>query len=622
MRRHPETGAIIGYYRLIESYRNEDGRVCHRTILNVGFMEDTTAEQRQKIQEGLTDRYERSQRFSFEENDPVVKMYVESLWDRIVVEKRLDITSLQRRARMIDVETMRHSNAREIGSERICYQTWEALGLAEELASLGWDQEQIQLAATQIITRAVYPASELRSSCWIRENSAVCELTGYDVDKITKDKLYESALRLYEIKDALEKHLSKRTNDLFGLQDKIILYDLTNTFFEGRKVQSELAKHGRSKEKRSDAKLVVLALVVNIEGFIKYSAIHEGNIADCKTLSKMIDKIYSHTCPGKAVIVLDAGIATEDNLQMITQKGYHYLCVSRSKLKDYTMVPNRLAVLLETKSKQNIRLKAVATDKQTDYFLEVKSDAKALKENAMTSQFEVRFEGCLERIAKSIQKKGGVKKADKVWERIGRAKEKYPSIHHYYQIDVTVDPATKKATDMHWQKDHTLHEGKQTSYGIYFLRTSLNIKDELVIWNIYNTIREIESAFRTLKSELDLRPIYHKTDKATLAHLHLGILAYWLVNTIRHQLKCHNIHYQWNEIVRIGNTQKILTTRGQNTSDEIIEIRKSTDPDEKLAQLLEILKMPPRPFRKRKSVVHKLTLKKNETPCLRQLPSG
>ena len=622
IRRHPETGAITGYYRLVESYRNAEGRVCHRTILNVGFMEDTTPEQRERIQQELNDRYERKQRMFDQEEDPVVKRYVESLWARILQEKRLDVNSLERRRHMIDCDTMNHSHAREIGAERMCYDTWQKLGIPEVLATLGWPPEQVSLAATQVVTRAVYPASELKTSRWIRENSAVCELTGYEADKLTKDKLYTSALRLYEVKDTLEKHLSRRTNELFELEDKIVLYDLTNTFFEGRKMNSRLARHGRSKEKRSDAKLVVLALVVNMEGFIKYSAIHEGNIADCKTLSYMIDKLRTHSCPGKAVIVLDAGIATEDNLKMIREKGYEYLCVKRTRLKDYTTDPDRLTVLLETKSRHNVRIKAVATDTNTDYFLEVKSDAKVLKENAMGSRFEERFEGCLEAIARSIEKKGGVKKAEKVWERIGRAKEKYPSVHHYYKIDVPVDPSTDKATALHWQKDYTLQQTKESNYGVYFLRTSLRIKDEVVIWNIYKTIREIENTFRTLKSELDLRPIYHQTDKATMAHLHLGILAYWIVNTIRHQLKCYGIHHQWNEIVRIGNTQKILTTRGQNGNDEMIEVRKSTEPEKKLAQLLDILQMPARPFRKRKSVVHKPTLKNDESPCLRYLPSG
>ena len=157
---------------------------------------------------------------------------------------------------------------------------------------------------------------------------------------------------------------------------------------------------------------------------------------------------------------------------------------------------------------------------------------------------------------------------------------------------------------------------------MYFLRTSLKIADEVVIWNIYNTIREIEQTFRTLKTELDLRPIYHKTDKATMAHLHLGILAYWLVNTIRCQLKSHGINHSWTEIVRIGNTQKILTTSGQNTFDKTVTVRKCTQPDEKLSQLLQILKIPPKPFGKRKSVVHKLLPRKNETHQNQSFMSG
>lgn len=620
IRHHPDTGAITGYYRLVESYRNTDDRICHRTILNVGFMEDTNVEQRNKIQKHLTDKYEHKLNF-WAETDLVVESYVKVLWQRIVDSRSLDIDSIKKSSPMIDVETMKHNDARDIGAEWMCYHTWEKLGLSTLLQSQGWDQEQIKLAATQVISRAVYPASELKTTRWIKENSAVCELTGYAMEKITKDKLYQSALSLYEISDALEKHLSVRTNELFDIQDKIILYDLTNTYFEGEKRNSRLAKFGRSKEKRNDAKLVVLALVVNMEGFIKYSSIYEGNIADCNTLSDMIDKLAGHTCPGKAVVVLDAGIATKENLQLISDKGYYYLCVSRSKLKEYTVVKDRLTVLLETKSKQEVRLKAVKTDNNTDYYLEVKSLAKGLKETAMKNQFEQRFEQALQRIHQSLHRKGSIKKADKVHERIGRAKEKYPSVGQYYNIDVAVDKDTGKATSIKWEKDEVKHQQKQDGLGIYFLRTNLNIEDEVTVWNIYNTIREIENTFRTLKTDLDLRPIYHKNDTATMAHLHLGLLAYWLVNTIRYQLKGYQINSCWTEIVRIGNTQKIITTTGQNILEKIIGIRKCTEPDEKLKQLFDILKMPPRPFRKRKSVVHKLTQKKNELIYLEAVPT-
>ena len=395
-----------------------------------------------------------------------------------------------------------------------------------------------------------------------------------------------------------------------------MLYDLTNTYYEGAVPKSKLAKFGRSKEKRNDARLIVLALVVNTEGFIKYSTLHEGNIADCNTLAQMMDKLTIHTCPQKAIVILDAGIATEENLQYIAGKGYYYLCVTRARLKDYTVIQDRFTVLMETKSKQTVTLKSIQAETNTDYYLEVKSEAKQSKENAMKNQFEERFEMELQKIHLSIHKKGGVKKATKVHERIGRAKEKYPSVQHYYDIEVSTDATTQNATHIKWTKDHEKHEQKINELGIYFLRTNLNMQDEVIMWNVYNTIREIENTFRTLKTDLDLRPIYHKTDIAAIAHLHLGLLAYWLVNTLRHQLKKEKINHGWSEIVRIANTQKIVTTSGQNAYDKIVTVRKCTQPIEKLKHIYQALNIHPRPFKKQKSVVHKLTPQKNQTLCL------
>jgi len=620
-RKNPDTGKLAGYYRLVESYRNFEGRICHRTILNIGFMDESLSrEQLLKIQQHLTNRYEQRQTI-FEEQDPVVRAYVEDFWQRIVAGKRIDIIHAAA-DRMINADTMQHGDVREVGAEWMCFNTWNTLQLSEFLLSQGFSENEVQLAATQVISRAVYPFSELRTSRCIKENSAVTELTGYDVNNITKDKLYASALNLYAVKEGLEKHLSKRTNELFDLQDKIILYDLTNTYFEGEKRNSTLAKFGRSKEKRSDAKLVVLALVVNTEGFIKYSAIHQGNIADCNTLSTMLNKLSRCSNTKGSVVVLDAGIATEDNLKLLSQKGYKYLCVSRSKIKDYEVVKGRLTTLLQTKSKQHVQLKAVRTSGNTDYYLEVSSENKALKETAMKSRFEERFEESLRIIEKAIHSKKGIKQADKVHQRIGRAKQKYPSVQYYYNIDVAVDEQTQNVISIKWQRDDQKLEEKQNGLGIYFLRTNLAVTDEAVVWDIYNTIREIEVTFRTLKTDLDLRPIYHKNDQSTMAHLHLGLLAYWLVNTIRYQLKAEGINNCWTEIVRIGGTQKMITTTGPNTHHKIISVRKCSQPTGKLKQIYEVLQIKGKPFHKRKSVVHKPALKKSKILQIEEFTPG
>ena len=612
IRKHPDTGIFTGYYRLVESYRNSDNRVCHRTILNIGFMEDATAEQLNIIQRRLTEKYEGKESIFKEEEDAIVEKYVVELWLRMIASKKIDIVLVDKQARMVNADTLQHSNVREIGAEWMCSNTWEKLQLTPLLLSAGFTEEQTKLAATQVISRAVFPASELKTTSWIKENSAVCELTGYDIEKLTKDKLYQSALDLYKVKDVLQKHLSNRTNDLFDLEDKIILYDLTNTYFESEKRNSNLAKFGRSKEKRKDAKLVVLALVVNVEGFIKYTSILEGNTADSGTLPAMIEKLSEHTCSNDAVVVLDAGIASEENLNLIAAKGYKYVCVSRTKLTDYQAVDNKPAILVNTKSNKTIRLRQITTEKNTDYYLEIKSTDKALKEEGMKNQFEKRFEEELQKIYKALHGKGGIKKLDKVHQRIGRAREKYPSAQQYYTIEVSADEKSGKATEITWQIDQEKYKNKIANLGIYFLRTNMDIKSETIIWNIYNTIREIENAFRTLKTDLDLRPIYHKNDESTMAHLHLGILAYWLVNTIRFQLKNKNIKSDWKEIVRIGNTQKVITTIGTNTFNKTIGVRKCSQPAKYLKAIYDILNINYKPFVKRKSVVHKTKLKKNE----------
>ena len=611
LRNNPATGQSQGYWRLVESYRNEYGNVCHRTLHNVGFITFDT-DKLVVIQRLLSNRLERKATF-FEETDQEALAIAEQYWQEMVSKKKIDVTdqAFEQSKRLVDIATLKHKDAREVGAEWMCYQALEQLQLKEKLEHLGWEEEDIQLALTQIISRAIYPFSENRTTRWIKENSAICEVTGYPIDKTTKDKLYKSALGLYKIKDNLESHLSKKTNELFDLQDKIYLYDLTNTYFEGRKVKSKLANFGRSKEKRSDCKLVVLALVVNVEGFIKYSNIFEGNTADNTTLPHIIDNLRSQTSEEKrAVVIIDAGIATQENLELIKAKGYDYVCVSRSKIKDYTINKDGAVRHLMTKENQLITLQKIEKKDDTDYILKVKSTGKQAKERSMKSKFEDRFLEEIKKIASSITKKHAVKKADKVNQRIGRAIEKYPSAAKFYNIEVEVK--NEIVTKIQYAKKKTSELDDQ-ELGAYFIKTNLNTEDELSLWTIYNSIREIESTFRCLKTNLDLRPIYHKNDDATMAHLHLGILAYWLVNTIRHQLKQQKINHNWQEIIRITNTQKVITTSGQNKDNEIIYVRRCNEPNEKVKQIYKALNYKNYPFTKRKSVVHKSELKKNKT---------
>lgn len=616
------TGLTSTQYRLCESYRFGD-QVRQSTILHLGALEAfPDVEQKRllgvRIYELVKENHTGIK--SLFVPDELIEKQAQYFFNQILEKRRLDIAAgkdLQR----IATESIRHKEVREIGAENLSFQALQQLKVADFLRGAGWSEPELQLALTHIVSRAVYPASELRTSDWIRQNSAVCTLTGYPIEKITKDKLYGISKALYSLKSELEQHLSKRTNELFDLEDKLIIYDLTNTYFEGSMRSSSLAKFGRSKEKRSDAKLVVLAVVINREGFLKYSQIFEGNMSDSTSLQKIITDLSARTSgtERKPVVVMDAGIATEENLELLKAQGFDYMCVSRSGMKKYRVDAAQQPIVVRDKKDRPIELRKAKVEGSTDNWLQVYSETKGLKEAGMNSRFSQKFEEGLSQIQSGLIKKGGTKKADKVWERIGRLKQKYPSIHRHYDIKATTGGNDNIITAITWSQKK-VEGGKKSGY--YLLRTTLDESKEAVQWQIYNTIREVESTMRSLKSDLDLRPVYHKTDEAAMAHLHLGMLAYWVVNTVRYQLKQKGIHNEWRDIVRIMNTQKMVTTKMEDEYDQTIILKKCSEPIEDVTKIYEALKYKPQPFTRKKFVVPPAEIEKNETIENRGIRSG
>jgi hypothetical protein len=619
-RYNPKTGNRENYYSLVESYRNALGEPSHRMLLSLGYAIDNELPFHE-----ISDRL--NEMVSGKQNlfplDEKAERFTQQLYYRLINEKKIDVLEELRRSagdwETVDLKTLRNEDVRELGAEWMSLQALKELEIDDFLRTRGWDEDNVQLAMSHIVSRAVYPASELKTARFMVENSSICELTGYPVRQITKDKLYAISKKLYHEKSCLEKHLSKKTNELFDLEDKIILYDLTNTYYEGSKRGSQLARFGRSKEKRNDCPLIVLALVVNIEGFIKYSTIFEGNLTDCKSLGSIIEHLRTDTSENenRAIVVMDAGIATAENLELLKSKGYDYVCVCRSNLKKYREVTTTPVQVRDNRGRE-ITLREVEVEGgDSEYYLKVESPLKALKESSMNTLFHQRFEEGLKNIAESIHKKSGVKNYGKVCERIGRLKAKYPSASKLYSIEIlrerNEEEKSQKKQDnccqIHWSLIAEAFVEKRKEQGIYFLKTSLkkagsNVEQERLIWTIYNSIRNIESSFRTLKTDLDLRPIYHKTDGAGEAHLHLGLLAYWLVNTVRYKLKQNNIHSLWSEIVRVMNTQKVVTTCVENDKKQLIRIRKCSEPSDKVKLFYNALGYKYAPFVRKKSVVN------------------
>lgn len=630
----PEHGMELPYYKIKESFRDAAGRVHTRVMLTPGYLPDLSGDDITQIRRGLSYKMERcgalpGQRRLFD-IDPCaecsrrVRGYIETFWQQMKDNGKIDAArgsyneAVRKGRRLVDVRTVRHTDAREVGAENVCLQAIRELQLDTFLRLEGWNERKINATLASLIVRTVYSPSEWKALRILDENSAAMELlTGRFGDSVTQREVYAAAPALYALKDKIERHLCSRTDSLFNLTNRVMLFDLTNFYFEGSKQGSKKAKFGRSKEKRSDCRLLVLALAVNTEGFIRYSSILEGNTADPDSLPDMVDKIIaknpvSPNPEEKVLVVIDAGIATEKNLDLIRSKGYNYLCVSRTKLTDCTLKEDGKTVTVLDSRNRPITLAEVAHEEGGDYFLRVNSPSKAMTERSMNRQWRERFEDELAKARKALSSKGGTKKYDKVVERVGRAIGRYPSVSKYYQIDyIRSEEKPENMADIRWQLKISEEEAEER-FGTYFLRTNIATLDEKSTWDYYNLIREIETSNRQLKTDLELRPIYHQKDDNSDAHLFFGLLSYWIVNTIRHKLKQHGITHYWTELKRILSTQKAITTEAVNALGETVELRLCTDPTDSAAEIYRRLGYKPMPFKR-------YTIKSPDPPGLKNL---
>ena len=614
-RYNPRTQRDDWYYRIKESFRDLTGRVRSRIMLNVGFIEEPhLPEDIRDIGKCLSYMHEHNGEKDLFGNplssyNEFVQRKSREFWQEMVSNGSIDAVkttmeeSRQKAERLVDVNTIKHTDAREVGAEWVCLQVIRELEIDRFLQREGWSEKQIDTTLAHLIIRTIYSPSELKSMRIMDENSAVCELvSGNQEWRPGFQSIYKVAPSLYELKEKLESHLCQKTDDLFNITNRIVLFDLTNFYFEGRKDNSKKARFGRSKEKRSDCRLLVLALCINKEGFIRYSSILAGNTADPDSLPDMVETLNSRTrVPNdpkdKVLVCLDAGIATEENLLKIKEKGYNYLCVSRRRLADYETATDAGTVTVLDCKKQPIRLTRVKHEEGGDYYLEINSPAKQLKETSMNRKFKERFEEELKKAKDSLTKKNGTKHYEKVIERVGRARQKYPSISKYYVIDYIPDEANpKNMADIQWRI--AVPENVDRDSGIYFLRTNVPTLDEKATWDYYNLIREIECTNRQLKTDLNLRPIHHKKDDRSDAHLFLGLLSYWIVNTIRYKLKQTGEACYWTEIVRRLSTQKAVTTEATNNLGEKVHMRLCSEPNKSADDIYERLKYKKMPFRK------------------------
>jgi transposase len=572
-------------HRLIEAYRTEKGP-RHRTILNLGKLDIPKAQWKT-----LADAIEAKisgQKSLFQaekEIDDLANAFAEQIVKKHLLQKP-SAAEVERPAaeyHKVDIHSLQSSQCRTIGAEHVGLHAFNRLGLESFLAETGFSPRQINLAKLSIIGRLVHPGSELQTADWARHLSGLDELIDTDFKHLSHNALYRISDSLYENKEAIETYLARTEKDLFSLPEKIVLYDLTNTYFEGNANSNVKARRGRSKEKRRDCPLLTLALVIDEQGFVKNSRVLPGNVSEPGTLEEMLKTLQTlrpgepskAAKPGAGITVLmDAGIATKDNLKLLQGQGYDYIVVSRQKAL-LAKLKNLTPLVTVNESKGNL-VQASLTIQDDEAILICKSKLKAVKENSMRTLFEKRFEEDLQSIANALAIKGGVKTYAKVRQRIDRLIEKHKRISRYYKIDVLQQG--RLATEIKWQKINQQRAEERFS-GVYYLRTSRIDLNEKEIWSLYTMLTNLEDAFRSLKSELNLRPVFHRKEARADAHIFIAVLAYHLLNTIQTGLRSNGIHMRWQRIRELLSSHVRITTWFNEADKGRLYIRKTAHPE-------------------------------------------
>jgi transposase len=453
--------------------------------------------------------------------------------------------------------------------EHLALHAARQVGLEETLRGLGFNRHQLAAALGNIIGRMTFPASELATHEWLQRRSALGELIDYDFEGMALKRLYEASDQLWRHRDALEEQLYRNEKSLFDFAETVTLYDLTNTYFEGASKLSPLTQRGRSKEKRSDAPLVTLGLVLDGSGFPRASRIFPGNASEPATLEVMLKDLQAAE---GTTVVLDAGLATEENIAWLKDNGYHYLVVSRKRQRRFD---EEEAVTGKQTPEQVVKIQRVVNEETGEVELYCHSEAREEKEQAMQDRFAESFEQQLQKLADGLHQKGRVKNYGKIMLRIGRLKEKYSRAAQHYSIDVRKDPESDNAIGIEWTRQSK--PGSQATHpGVYCLRTDIKEWDEERLWHTYTMLTDLEAVFRSLKTELGLRPIYHqKTDRIS-GHLFISLLGYHLVHTLRIQLKAKGIHDSWEQLRRTLDNRMRITVSLRTREGKTIHLRKAT----------------------------------------------
>jgi transposase len=555
------------YWSLVETVRTPDGP-RQRTLCYLGELNDSTHARWLKTIEVFNEQGESHQLRLFPSeveppaNDPDVA--------QIVLSK------------------VRLERSRQLGPCYLGWELWRRLKLDEFFArSIDTDAADVpwsRVAAILAINRLCAPGSELAIEQRWYPATALGDVLHIEEGRINDTRLYRCLDRILPQKTRLEQHLKQRYGELFGAEFEVMLYDLTSTYVEGAAASNPMMKRGYSRDHRPDCLQLVLALIVNPEGFPCSYEVFNGNRADVTTMEVILRTVERKYGKARRVWVMDRGIVSEANLAAIRKRDGQYLVgTPRSRMKEFERHLSEDADWEQVRDEVQVKLLPTPDGQET--FILCKTEGRQQKEQAIRNRFTTRMEKALDSLKKLV-KAGRLKNRDKIHVRIGRILASHPQVADLYQVAVQEESGQLQ---VEWSAKEPQQQRRQTREGAYLLRTNLTATTASELWEKYIQLTEVEATFRALKSELSIRPLFHQLETRVKAHVMVAFLGYSLWVTLKHLLQRKQSEYSpARALAALGTLQSadivLPTTDGRE-----IRLRRITEPTNEQKQLLRQL---------------------------------
>ena len=583
--------------QLVENRRGADGKVRQEIIVSLGSL-PIPDEYRREIADEVKNRmmgYQRLLPLEYE-----VGRWVDQILKKIDFEGKLPpVTRKEFESdgkTLVDevlIDEIDHERETELGPVLALTTAWRHLGLDAFLEEAGFTARQMNSAKINIFNRLVDPCSENELINW-SGTTALDELLDENISVSGEDRFYRVSDKLLQVQPELEAYLRDKERELFNLDRLYLLYDLTNSYFEGDAKRNGKAKRSaNSKEKRTDRPLLSVGLVLDREGFVISHKVFDGNMHDCRTLVRSVKDLQS-SCGDdkKPLVVVDGGIATRKNLEYLKANGFDYVVngkrTTRKEYADDFYDQNAFKKISgrDGKRKKHVYIRKI--EKDGERIVLCRSDDRKKKEDAIVSRMEERFINELRKLERRIRKNDGKLHmddgGDTVNRVIGRHTSKYSRAAKYYTIEYNV-----QSRELAWSRKDDLYYEDEQLHGCYHLRSTREDFSEDEVWMIYMTLTKVEDAFKLLKSDLGLRPFYHHTTERCEGHVWITILAYHLLRWIEHTMKLNGYDATWRSIRRILQTHGYSTIIVPTADGIIRHTRKPGRPDERQRLIYDIL---------------------------------